>query len=178
MEPWQNGGVTLSKMTSRRQPRRNRIIWAPLAASFLVASSLALGGCSLLPGDGEPVDTATSAAPAPAPSEGAALETKAPPKSAAEELADKVDDSLKKLAGTTKAPNREQLLKAMLDAGAVKEKTELSVDITPTGLAVDAIEAAVLVADECVVGQVRDGHVAVTVLPVLDTGRCFVGDVH
>ncbi|PXA65323.1 hypothetical protein CVS29_10615 [Arthrobacter psychrochitiniphilus] len=82
------------------------------------------------------------------------------------------------MASTTKAPNREQMMAAMLEAGAVKEKVEVSIDITPTGLAVDAIESATLVGKECVIGQVRGGNVAVTTLPVLASGRCFVGDVH
>lgn len=100
------------------------------------------------------------------------------PASAAQELSTKLQTSLSELAATAKAPNRDQLLSAMLAAGAVKEKTELSIDITPTGLAVDAVEAATLVGEECVIGQVRDGNVAVTILPVLASGRCFVGEVH
>lgn len=102
----------------------------------------------------------------------------AEPASAAQELSGKVTASLTKLATATKAPNRGQMMAAMLEAGAVKEKIELSVDITPTGLAVDAIESATRVAEQCVIGQVRDGKVAVTLLPVLASGRCFVGDIH
>ena len=93
-------------------------------------------------------------------------------------MSDKLKASLSTLASSTKAPNREQMMAAMLEAGAVKESVELSIDITPTGLAVDAIESATLVGKECVVGQVRDGNVAVTILPVLGSGRCFVGDTH
>jgi hypothetical protein len=40
---------------------------------------------------------------------------------------------------------------------------------------VDAIEAAALQGKDCVIGQIRDGSVVVTVLPVLATGKCFVG---
>lgn len=70
------------------------------------------------------------------------------------------------------------MMAAMVKTGAVEEKVELSLDITPTGLAVDAIEAATPVAEECVIGQVRDGHVTVTILPVLASGLCFVGSTH
>ncbi len=100
------------------------------------------------------------------------------PLTAAEAFSKKLSTSLTSLAASTKAPNREQMRAAMLKAGAVEETLEISVDITPTGLAVDAIEAASPIADECVIGQVRNGKVAVTVLPVLPSGRCFVGDVH
>lgn len=125
----------------------------------------------------EPTQAASSAAPATKDTAKPA-EKPADPPTAAQELAGKVKTSLTKLATVTKAPNREQMMAAMLEAGAVKEKVELSVDITPTGLAVDAIESATRVAEECVIGQVRDGNVAVTLLPVLASGRCFVGDVH
>ena len=133
----------------------------------------------MLPGGGSIAQDApatSAAAPAKDAPEAPAEATKPP--SAAQEFSTKLTASLSKLAATTKAPNREQMMAAMLEAGAVKEKTELSIDITPTGLAVDAVEAATLVAEECVIGQVRDGHVAVTILPVLASGRCFVGDVH
>ncbi len=40
----------------------------------------------------------------------------------------------------------------------------------------DAWEAATLAGKSCVMGQIRDGGVVVTVLPVLSTGKCFVGD--
>ena len=45
-----------------------------------------------------------------------------------------------------------------------------------TGLDVDAIQGAGLIDGTCVFGEVRDGSVTVTVLPVLGSGLCFVGD--
>ena len=140
-----------------------------IGVSVLVAASLALGGCSLLPaGPGTPVPSpeSTTAVPAEAP---ALADKPAEQLTAAQELGAKLQTSLTTLASATKTPNREQMMSAML---------ELSIDITPTGLAVDAVEAGALVAEECVVGQVRDGKVAVTLLPVLASGRCFVGDIH
>lgn len=155
--------------------------------SLIMAAALMLGGCSLLPNDGPVVEEAPIASPA-APVESATPadpasvmpptpEETAPALSAAEGLAANLKESLGALAQTTKAPNRSQMLAAMLKAGAIQEKVEVSIDVTPTGLAVDAIEAATAVANECVVGQVRDGNVAVTILPTLASGRCFVGDV-
>lgn len=173
-------------MTPHRKPRPRRTGLRGAAASLVVAAALGLGGCSLLPNDGSAVEQAPAAtsaaaeapaAPDAAAAEGAAPQEPAQPLTAAGELGKKLEGTLGTLAQTTKTPNRAQMLNAMLTAGAIKEKTEVSIDITPTGLAVDAIEAATLVAEECVVGQVREGNVAVTVLPALASGRCFVGEV-
>lgn len=159
-----------------------------LGASIVLMTAMTMSGCSLLSESATPTETSQGTSVPVASSAPSSGETGDPAKpaaptvpaerSAAEAFSNKAKDSLTKLASTTKAPNREQMLAAMLEAGAVKEKTELSVDITPTGLAVDAIEAATRVADKCVIAQVRDGKVAVTILPVLASGRCFVGDVH
>lgn len=176
---WQNGGVTLEKMTSRHQPTQRGTKVHIVGVTVLLAASLALGGCSFLPSGmqaSDPTQTAAGAAPA---QDGTEAEVKPPePQSAAQELSGKVKESLATLAAGAKSPTREQMMAAMLAAGAVQEKVELSLDITPTGLAVDAIEAATPVAEECVIGQVRDGHVTVTILPVLASGLCFVGSTH
>ncbi|MEV8183369.1 hypothetical protein [Specibacter sp. NPDC078692] len=170
--------MTLEKMTYCHQPAQRSKGVRAVGLTVLLAATAALGGCSLLPGGtptpeaAPPVSTAPVKGDAPTPSE------KPETVSAAEEMSGKLKASLSALASTTKAPNREQMMAAMLEAGAVKESVELSIDITPTGLAVDAIESATLVGAECVIGQVRDGNVAVTILPVLGSGRCFVGDTH
>lgn len=135
---------------------------------------MALTGCSLTSfgnQDGTPVPAPNSAADA-------AVQATVTPKTAAQEFSAKLSASLGTLARTAKVPNREQMSAALVAAGADPATVEVSIDITPTGLAVDAIEAAALVDAECVVGQVRDGAVAVTILPALESGRCFVGDVH
>ena len=79
------------------------------------------------------------------------------------------------VAGNAK-PDREALRAALVSAGIPKDAVEVSVSRTPTGLDVDAMEAAARTGDSCVMGQIRDGGVVVTVLPVLATGKCFVGD--
>lgn len=167
-------------MTSRRQPAQRRLGVRTVGVSVLLAASMALSGCSLLSSESPAPDPAPAAtAKAPAKVDGKVPTAKpAEPVSAAEEMSGKMTASLQKLASATKSPNREQMMAAMLEAGAVKEKVELSIDITPTGLAVDAVESATLVGKECVIGQVRDGSVAVTILPVLASGLCFVGDTH
>jgi hypothetical protein len=98
--------------------------------------------------------------------------------SATQVLAENVQTQLSQLGKTASTPNREQMMAAMVDAGAAKDTVEVSLDKTPTGLAVDAIEAAARTADECVIGQVRDGKAVVVILPVLATGLCFVGNQH
>lgn len=176
---WHNGGVTLEKMTYRHQPVQPYGGVRAVGLTILLAASMALSGCSLLPGatpTPAPVPTVSNA---PAETDAQAPESKpVEAVSAADAMSGKLKSSLGKLASTTKAPNREQMMAAVLEAGADKENVELSIDITPTGLAVDAIESATLVGEECVIGQVRDGNVAVTILPVLGSGRCFVGDTH
>ena len=86
-----------------------------------------------------------------------------------------VTDVLGRLAAGTPRPATAQVAEALTGAGIAATALEVSESITPTGLEADAIEAAVLQGSDCVVGQVRDGGVTVTVLPVLASGKCFVG---
>ncbi|WOH17098.1 hypothetical protein IRJ34_12040 [Paenarthrobacter sp. GOM3] len=83
---------------------------------------------------------------------------------------------MKKLVTANAKPEREAIRAALVSAGIPKANVEVSVSRTPTGLDVDAMEAAALTGDNCVMGQIRDSGVVVTVLPVLATGKCFVGD--
>ncbi|MPY09242.1 hypothetical protein FNH21_00600 [Arthrobacter sp. KR32] len=95
-------------------------------------------------------------------------------------VAEAVRSSLQALADGQDSVTRDQVRAAIergfADEGAVPERIEVSVDRTPTGLDVDAIQAAGLIGDRCVVGEVREGAVSAVVLPVLATGLCFVGD--
>jgi 16S rRNA C1402 (ribose-2'-O) methylase RsmI len=52
---------------------------------------------------------------------------------------------------------------------------EVTAGRTPTGLVADAVEAGVRDGGNCIVAQIRDGGVAVSVLPVLSSGGCLVG---
>ncbi|WP_223940434.1 hypothetical protein [Arthrobacter sp. StoSoilB22] len=87
-----------------------------------------------------------------------------------------VESTLKTLVAGNPKPDREALRTALVSAGIPAGNVEVSVSRTPTGLDVDAMEAAARTGDSCVMGQIRDGGVVVTVLPVLATGKCFVGD--
>ncbi|WP_285317892.1 hypothetical protein [Pseudarthrobacter sp. lyk4-40-TYG-27] len=86
-----------------------------------------------------------------------------------------VTDTLTKLAAGAPKPATGQVSDALTGAGISPGVLQVSQSRTPTGLEADAIEAAVLQGKDCVIGQVREGAVTVTVLPVLASGKCFVG---
>lgn len=88
----------------------------------------------------------------------------------------KIERTLTSLAVEIAEPSRQQLRSALESAGLPGERIEISITRTPTGLRVEAVETAVRVDQQCVVAQLRDGSVTATVLPVLATGYCFVGD--
>ncbi|WP_426226130.1 DUF6993 domain-containing protein [Pseudarthrobacter sp. DSP2-3-2b1] len=90
-------------------------------------------------------------------------------------LKQRVSDALSRLASGTPKPATAQVTDALTGAGVAPAALEVSASRTPTGLEADAIEAGVLQGRDCVIGQVRDGSVTVTVLPVLASGKCFVG---
>jgi hypothetical protein len=90
-------------------------------------------------------------------------------------LRDTVTNALRGVAAANPKPGQEQVAAALTGAGVPAASLQLSAGRTPTGLEVDAIEAAALQGGDCVIGQIREGTVAVTVLPVLATGKCFVG---
>lgn len=154
--------------------RRNRRLPAAIGV-VLTVLSLALAGCSMAPG-ASTLDKGAAATTSPASGDATKNVVPPAPPTATEQLAASVQKSLAEMAGTTKAPNRAQILTAMVAAGAVKETVEISIDVTPTGLAVDAMETAAAIGNECVVAQVREGKVGVTILPKLASGYCFVGD--
>ena len=84
--------------------------------------------------------------------------------------------SLESLAGTDPSPDRNGITEAFAGAGFAASEVEVSADRTPTGLDVDSIQGAAVQDGECIFGEVRDGQVTVSVLPVLAGGRCFIGD--
>lgn len=86
-----------------------------------------------------------------------------------------VTDALTRLAAGSPKPATAQVDEALAGAGIDSGVLQVSQSRTPTGLDADAIEAAVLQGRDCIIGQVREGAVTVTVLPVLASGKCFVG---
>jgi hypothetical protein len=87
-----------------------------------------------------------------------------------------MESVLKTIAAATPKPAQDDLRSQLVSAGIPAPAVEVSASKTPTGLDVDAIEAAARLDKDCVMGEIRAGQVSVTVLPVLASGKCFVGD--
>ncbi len=87
-----------------------------------------------------------------------------------------MESVLKTIASGTPKPAQDALRSQLVSAGVPASALEVSASKTPTGLDVDAIEAAAKLDKDCVMGEIRDGQVSVAVLPVLASGKCFVGD--
>lgn len=177
---WHNGKV-MSRAT--HQAKTNLSVKGHSAGRFALAATavaLALSACSApapLPA------VASSGLQGPASTNGGPSGSSAAPGSAtpgldpaAAQLKATIESTLTSVAAANPKPGQEQLRTALLAAGIPAGSLEVSVSKTPTGLDVDAIEAAAPSGRNCVVGQVREGAVAVTVLPVLASGKCFVGD--
>lgn len=149
------------------------------ALAVLLMASLAAcsSGAGLQPGP-EPTaskgstSAASSAAAATAASSASAQAT---PATATARLQRTMADALGSLAAGNPKPGTEQITAALTAAGVPARTLEVSAGRTPTGLDVDSIEAASVQGKDCVFGQIRDGKVTVTVLPVLSNGKCFVG---
>ncbi|NUP59009.1 MAG: hypothetical protein HOQ06_05975 [Pseudarthrobacter sp.] len=168
--------------------RQNKRAGAALAGAVLATL---LSGCVALPSSNQPAVNGTggraSTAPAaesPATRTGSSNEplantsagaTAAADAAATESLKRTVTDTLTRLAAGSPKPATDQVSAALAGAGIDPGVLQVSQSRTPTGLEADAIEAAVRRGGDCVIGQVREGTVTVTVLPVLASGKCFVG---
>ncbi|MCC3275027.1 MULTISPECIES: DUF6993 domain-containing protein [unclassified Arthrobacter] len=143
-------------------------------AVLLLTMALAVGavGCGAAAGEsGQPV-------PSGAGTQNAGAQTEDP---AARQAGDSPEAlalkaRLEELAGAEPSPDRSGIMQAFVAAGFAEPSVEVSADRTPTGLDVDAIQGAAVEGGECIFGEVRDGKVTVSVLPVLAGGRCFVGN--
>ena len=192
------GGVTLCCMPRRkagsapdsgpagarkRPPARHRTV---LVLSLAFAAGLA--GCSSVSDDAAPtVPAPARSAPSPdgpdggeataggaAPESGAASDGPASDSDAPDVQALKAE--LEALAGVDPSPDRDGMTEAFVEAGFAASAIEVSADRTPTGLDVDSIQGAAVKGGQCVFGEVREGRVTVSFLPVLSGGNCFVGN--
>ena len=155
----------------RRRGQRIRLA----AGAALV---IALVGCTQGPASVSapaPAAPQTPSAPATEPSATDPGGGAAAAAAATEALKQAVTATLTGLAAGSPKPATAQVTEALTAAGIPLAVLEVSQSRTPTGLEADAIEAAVLQGSDCVIGQVREGTVTVTVLPVLASGKCFVG---
>lgn len=75
--------------------------------------------------------------------------------------------------------SEQELRQKLVAAGWSDSAIETGQNLTPTGLDVDNIDAAVATRNGCVLADVRsDGGVTVVTAKKLATGRCLVGTVH
>lgn len=179
-------------MTSRHRARlrKNGRRWCVGPAGMALLILLGVAGCSApaaMPSPAAPSSEATSApstqatpgatasAPVPAQDVPEAAGTASPTPAA--DVLRKVQGALQALARSTPQPSREQVRASLSDAGIAPGAVEVSASRTPTGLAVDAVDAAVLSGGQCVMAQIRSGNLETSVLPVLTNGRCFIGRV-
>lgn len=199
---WQNGSVTPPEASptskavpdagSSRGSARSRIssISLTLVAAGLLLAGLAACSSGVTPeqGSGAPADAGQGQSTASVQSDaarGAGASTVAATPSAAaggslpavekNAAKKKMTDALAAVAAGSPKPGTEQIRQALTAAGFPAATLEVTASRTPTGLDVDSVEAAAVQGGECVIGQIRDGKVTVTVLPVLASGKCFVG---
>lgn len=146
----------------------------PEGTSAVVGPQVEATGGAAAPEQSEQSEQPEAATPAPTASE-------TPPDGGEDEkIAQAVESALAALAESQDAVTSDQVRAAIgqgfINAGAVAESIEVSIDRTPTGLDVDAIQGAGLIDGTCISGEVREGTVSVAVLPALATGLCFIGD--
>ncbi len=129
--------------------------------------------------DGEP-DTTPGGDAVPQPPDDADQPAAVDPAEDGTRISGAVETALQALAAGQSSVTREQVRSAIeqgfADADVVADGIEVSIDSTPTGLDVDAIQGAGRTGETCVFGEVREGDVSVSVLPALASGYCFVGD--
>lgn len=175
-----------SRGGDRTGPIGSGVRRAVLAAGTCAALMAILSGCvggttSAAPSsDGEPPSQSATASAGPGAAT-APTASSAPPTTegagaaATETVRQAVTDALGKLAAATPKPATGQVTDALTGAGIAPAALQVSQSKTPTGLDADAVEAAVRQGGDCVIGQVREGAVTVMILPVLASGKCFVG---
>ncbi|WP_323958580.1 DUF6993 domain-containing protein [Arthrobacter sp. JZ12] len=135
-----------------------------------------LGGCSAAATESEPAAESTSPGGSSSPADKSTASPTVEPASETDQFVTRFEDSLTALASRMPKPDSRSLRDAFVAAGADESAVEISADVTPTGLDVDAMTGAVAVGNTCVYGHVRDGITTVTELPALSNGGCFVGN--
>ncbi|MHA7181128.1 DUF6993 domain-containing protein [Arthrobacter sp. MDB2-24] len=182
------------------KPQHRAPAWRRTVAALAAGAALALTSCAASPAPSPDALTDSSAlsptaaaadpatasgqpaeaAPAPADAEPAPSAVPSSPAADAPGIAAAVEAALRTVAESQDSVSSDQVRGAIeqgfADAGSAPEDVEVSIDRTPTGLDVDAIQGAGRTGGTCIVGEVREGAVSVAVLPALASGLCFVGD--
>ena len=142
-----------------------------LAAS---ACSMPGGGSGGATGSGDSERTQPAVSPSPALSP-AAPARPGGAQTAGPDAKSTVEAALNAAVRAQARPQTDDIRTALVDAGIPAGAVEVTAGRTPTGLAADAVEAAVRDGGNCIVAQIRNGNVVVSVLPGLASGGCLVG---
>jgi len=78
-------------------------------------------------------------------------------------------------AGNGANPGGRAFIDALVAAGFDKAAMQVTADKTAIGLDADNIQFAVLIDEDCLVGQFGNVGYQSAVLPVLSTGKCLIG---
>lgn len=156
------------------------------AVLALAGAAILVGliGCTAAPSDSDPTSsppstggsaTGGAAAATPAPTTGAPP-TFRPELSAEENLASFDAVNLQVVAANASAGGRD-FIDALVAAGFDRSQMQLTPDRTSVDLQADSAQFAVLVHDECLIGQYgpASGGYHSAVRPALGTGGCLVG---
>ena len=151
-----------------------------LASAVACAASPDESGGTAVPAlDQTPLPSASAAESSPASSAAAPLPAEPGAQSAPDPVLAAAKIRVETTLGGTVAdgakPATDRIRAALTGAGFTRDQTEVTAGRTPTGLDAEAVEAAVKMGDDCIVGQLRTGRVVVSVFPVLSDGRCLIG---
>jgi ABC-type transport system substrate-binding protein len=150
---------------------------ASVAVIALVAIAASLTGCSSAPvaaPSSSPTSTPTLAptpTTVPEPPPDAVFD----PQADAETNRPVIDQVLVPLVATGAIPSGEQIVTALIEAGADVSILEVTADRTAIGLEVDSILFSVRLGDECILGQFDGDGYTSTTAPVLASGGCLIG---
>ncbi len=138
-------------------------------ALLIAALALALAGCAEQPTVPMPLPTASASPSASAPA--------VPDDSAAGQKQRFDDTNAATLAAANGAnPGGRAFIDGLVAAGFDKAAMQVTADKTAISLDADNVQFSVLVEGECLVGQYGNVGYQSTVLPVLSTGACLVGN--
>lgn len=151
---------------------RARALTTLATSVALVAALLALAGCS-------PTES-PEPAPSPSPSVSATSEAPAPaptydPEASATELRPFFDETVREVLSDDRTPGGAAIIRALVAAGFPKDSLEVTFDRTAIDLEADNVQFSALVGEECLIGQVGNVKYRSRVMPVLGSGRCFIG---
>lgn len=149
---------------------RARALTTLATSVALVAGFLALAGCS-------PTE---SPEPVPSPSVSATADVPAPtptydPQASATELRPFFDETVREVLRDDRTPGGAAIIRALVAAGFPKDSLEVTFDRTAIDLEADNVQFSAVVGEECLIGQVGNVKYGSRVMPVLGSGRCFIG---